>query len=359
MNFEGYIGKPDKQRLINAMRLQEVDRVPYYESLIEDKHVEKMLGRYAGNTLSFGGEMAKGQTENLRPMLASDYVEICNIIGQDVITAIDLWTPFKKESKDGKFIPAFDKSVRNLTDFKKLRMPDYENIDKNCRYIREYKEAVKGTRIGVAAGGCALMQTLYEFVVGFSDFMIASSEDLNFIEEMLEISSDYWYRYSKAIIAEGIDIFVVGDDIAFKNGLFIQPEIIKKIWLPRIAKIISPAVEAGIPVQFHSDGKVDDIVQELINIGVNCLNPMDPYCVDYRQYKKKYGNRIALSGNIDIQFPLATGTPEDVEKDVKEHMEILKPGYGYVCCSSHSIVNYIPYDNFVALVNSIHKYGKY
>jgi len=94
-------------------------------------------------------------------------------------------------------------------------------------------------------------------------------------------------------------------------------------------------------------------------MGVNCINPLDPYCIDYRDYKKRYGKRIALCGNIDIEFPLSKGTPEDVEKDVKEHMDVLKPGYGYVSNSSHSIVNYIPHENYIAYINSVHKYGKY
>ena len=76
-------------------------------------------------------------------------------------------------------------------------------------------------------------------------------------------------------------------------------------------------------------------------------------------YKKRYGGRIAFSGNIDIEFPLSKGTPEDVEFDVKEHMQVLKPGYGYVASSSHSIVNYIPHKNFITMINAIHKLGIY
>ena len=129
--------------------------------------------------------------------------------------------------------------------------------------------------------------------------------------------------------------------------------------MPRMARIVAPAIEAGIPVTFHSDGKIDDIVGDLIEMGVDCLNPMDPYCIDYRDYKKRYGSRISLWGNIDVEFPLAKGTPADVERDVREHMEVLKPGYGYLAGSSHSIVNYIPYDNLVTMINAIHKYGRY
>ncbi len=100
-------------------------------------------------------------------------------------------------------------------------------------------------------------------------------------------------------------------------------------------------------------------MDDLIDIGITCLTPMDPYSIDYREYKKRYGDRIALHGNIDIENPLVEGTPEDVERDVKEHMDVLKPGGGYVCASSHSIVNYIPHENFIAMLNAIHKYGRY
>jgi len=86
---------------------------------------------------------------------------------------------------------------------------------------------------------------------------------------------------------------------------------------------------------------------------------MDPYGIDYHDYKKRYGARLCLSGNFDVEFPLGNGTPEQVDADVKARMEVMKPGYGYVATCSHSIVNYIPHANYVAYINAIHKYGKY
>jgi uroporphyrinogen decarboxylase len=361
MDFEKYIGEPDKERVIAAMRRQPVDRVPNLEALIEDKHVEKMLGRNAGNTISVGGDMAKGEAspDTIRPMLAGDYIEVCQIIGQDMISVVDLWTPFQKMDKEGKWVPAFDKSTKNIKDFRKLKVPGDADIDRTVKYIREYKAAVKGTKIGVSFGGGCICQTLYEFVVGMEDFMLACYEDRDFIEEIMEVSIEYWVMFSKKVVEEGIDAFSIGDDIAFKTGLFIPPKLFREIWVPRMARFLAPAKEAGLPVQFHSDGKIDEIIDDLVEIGVDSINPMDPYCIDYTDYKKRYGNRVALSGNIDVEFPLAKGTPEDVEKDVKKHMDVLKPGYGYIAGSSHSIVNYIPYENFVAMINAIHKYGVY
>ena len=166
-------------------------------------------------------------------------------------------------------------------------------------------------------------------------------------------------RFVKAVIKEGIDFLFLADDIAYKSGLFIQPEIFKPMWLPKLRRIFEPVLNAGLPILFHSDGNLDEIIEDFIDAGITCLHPMDPYSIDYREYKKRYGNRIALCGNIDIEYPLVRGTAEDVEQDVKEHMEVLKPGGRWVAGSSHSIVNYIPYENFVAMINSIHKYGVY
>ena len=71
------------------------------------------------------------------------------------------------------------------------------------------------------------------------------------------------------------------------------------------------------------------------------------------------GSSLTLFGNIDITWPLVQGTPADVERDVRDHMDALKPGGRWVAGSSHSIVNYIPHENFTAMIDAIHKYGGY
>ena len=359
--FLPYTGEPDIERLIRAMRRQDVDRVPNVEILIEDQTVEKMLGRYGGNTLAYGGDPAKGTVDEdkVRPMYPKDWIEICGMIRQDTILLEALWTPFKMVDSEGKKVPISGKPVKTMADFKKLVMPTDEDIEKKMRYVREYKEAVKGTKIGVGIVYATFVMTINEFLMDLSDFMLAVYEDYSFIDYMFEVSTDYWEKFSRALVKEKIDWVYTADDFGFKSGLFLPPELLKKLWFPKYKKIMDPLKEAGTAIMFHSDGKIDDMVPWIIDYGVDALNPMDPYCVDYHDYKARFGDKIALWGNIDIEFPLTNGTPEDVAKDVKEHMEVLKPGNGYICSSSHSIVNYIPYENFVAFINAVHKYGKY
>jgi uroporphyrinogen-III decarboxylase len=360
--FEKFPGYPDKDRFIAAMMHQPVDRVPNFEVLIEDKHVEKILGKYAGNTLSYGGDPAKGAGQEGRPMYPDDFLDLCEVIGQDVMCfEAGFWTPYKKSGSDNTLLQVTDKSIKNSKDYSGLILDGQSQINNAVGYVREYKEAISSrhSKIGIMPSYGCLMQTLYEFVVGMNDFMMLVYEELELVEEMLEDSTVHFSKMTSALVEAGVDAIGIGDDVAFKTGLFIPPAIMKKIWLPRLARIIEPAVSAKVPVLFHSDGKIDDLVEELINIGVNTIHPLDPYCIDYTDYKKRYGDRLSFAGNADIEFPLSKGTPEDIEEDVKKRMEALKPGFGYIAACSHSIVNYIPHENFIAYINAIHKYGIY
>lgn len=361
--LEPYTGEPDVGRLLAAFRREPVDRVPNFEVLYEDQHVEKFLGKFAGNTLAYGGDPAKGaDAEQGRPMYPNDYLDLCEMIGQDALLFdAGLWTPYRRKDADGNLVPAYSRDVKTRADYEELILDSDGQIADMKKYLKEYKDAIKARNSKIGFGGIygCISQTLYEFVVGMNDFMMMVYEDRELIEEMLEESTVHFVKTTQALVDGGVDFIWPADDVAFKTGLFIPPKLMKEIWVPRMARIFEPAVNAGIPVMFHSDGKIDDVVEDLIEMGLNCLNPMDPYGVDYADYKARYGDRLCLSGNVDIEFPLSKGTPEDVDADVKKHMEILKPGYGYVATVSHSVVNYIPHENVIAYLNAIHKYGKY
>ncbi len=365
MKLLPYSGEPDIQRLFAAFQRKKVDRVPNFEVLIEDQHVQKLLGRHAGNTLSYGGDPAKGveESEGARPMYPKDYIELCRLIGQDAIIVEAIWTPFKKRNPDGSAGGLIaDRSIKNRRDFReKVALPSEADIEAKMVYVREYRKALdeSGTRIGFCVLMAAFFQTLYEFVIGLEDAMKLVYEDRDFIEELLEISTGYLVKFCRAAVANGVDFIWTADDVAFKTGLFLPPKLMREMWAPRLARIHEPALNAGKPVMFHSDGNITDLVPMLLEAGVDCVHPLDPYGVDYRQFKKRFGGSLCLAGNIDIEYPLAHGTPEEVDRDVKAHMESLKPGGGYVCGSSHSIVNYIPHENFIAMLNAIRKYGAY
>ena len=140
----------------------------------------------------------------------------------------------------------------------------------------------------------------------------------------------------------------------------VRPSLFKELWVKRAQKIIVPALRKNIPVVFHSCGNVMELMPTLIEMGISCYHPCEPTSgADIYECKKKYGNKICLRENIDSAGVLLSGTPEEVEKDVKEHIDKLSPGGGYVLSSSHSIMNHIPHENFLAMIKTCHTYGKY
>ena len=359
--IEPYVGEPDKERFAAVLKGEKTDRVPHFEILIEDEHVTKLLGRYAGNTLGVGDDQAKGSeaAETALPMDPQDYIELCHLIGQDVIACGEFWTPIKTTDGNGNVRLLNDRSFKSRSDLDRVIWPGENEMEKTLRDVRQYVDAVRGTKIGVTFCPPNIFQTLYEFVIGLNDAMVMIHEDRELFEELMSRSADYAAELSKKAIEAGVDFLLPADDFAYNKGLFVRPEVFQSVWRPHFDRILQPAREAHIPIQFHSDGKIDDAVEMLLDMGVDALDPMDPSGIDYRDYKKRYGHRVTLLGNIDITWPLVSGTPADVEKDVIEHMEVMKPGGRWIAASAHSIVNYIPHENFVAMINAFHKYGLY
>ena len=296
IEIEPFEGGSGKARLLASLRGEKVDRVPNFEILIEDQHVERLLGRPAGNTLGVGGDPAKGSeaAEGVRPMHAKDYIELCRIIGQDAIAMECLWTPIKRARADGTLELINDRSIKGRDDLDRIVWPGDAEMEERLQYIREYVAAAEGTGIAVVLLGGCIFQTLYEFVMGLEDCMVLVVEDRELLGELMSKSADYYAELFRRAVDAGIDILYPADDFAYNKGLFVRPDVFEGIWRPHFEKILAPVREAGVPIWFHSDGRLDDAMEMLIDMGVDCVTPMDPSGIDYRDYKKRYGHRVAL-----------------------------------------------------------------
>ena len=109
----------------------------------------------------------------------------------------------------------------------------------------------------MALAGFCVFQTLYEFVIGLHDCMLMLADEREFFEELMSRSADYYVELVKRAIDVGVDFFYPADDFAFKTGMLVHPKLFAQIWRPHFDRILAPIREAGLPIMFHSDGKVD------------------------------------------------------------------------------------------------------
>jgi uroporphyrinogen decarboxylase len=139
----------------------------------------------------------------------------------------------------------------------------------------------------------------------------------------------------------------------------------KKLWRqwfgPRLQRVIQAAkeIKPEIIIQYHSDGKINDLVPDLIAAGVEVLNPVQPECVDHRWIKATYGNQIAFWGGLGVQSVLPFGTPDEVRQHTRQVIETLGAGGGLVVGPSHVIERNTPLENIFAMLEAMDEYGVY
>lgn len=336
-------GEPNIERLLRTFRIEKADRVPNFETIICEKNATYLLGRPCP------------QTDNMA-MDPYDHLQIARKIGMDAIGFGIYWDLGRvhAQASDGS-THYVDGNIRSWDDLKGIKIPD---IKPQLEKLEKYLEAAKGTNIGVWVSTHSVFDSTY-LAVGYQDFMLKLYDDLKFVEYIMDLFLEFESRVVREIVERDIHFLIIGDDVAQKDGLMIQPELFRKLWVDRTAKIIEPAREKGIPLVFHSDGDLTEVMPLIIDLGFSAVHPVEPSSNNIYDLKKKYGNRICLVGNMDIAGPLAFGTPQDVEEDVRKHLEGLMMGGGYVAASSSCITDGIPPENFLAMVGAVHKYGRY
>lgn len=139
------------------------------------------------------------------------------------------------------------------------------------------------------------------------------------------------------------------------SGPVMSEALMEEFEFPYLKRNVEMIRSAGIPVSFHCDGDNRKFLPKFIEMGIQCIQAIDP-CggrQDIYEMKALYGDRLALHGNIDCEL-LMSGTPEEVAADTAEHIRRLSAGGGYICSSSHDLSERMPIENILAMVHTIH-----
>ncbi len=164
-------------------------------------------------------------------------------------------------------------------------------------------------------------------------------------------------------IGDNVDIIKIGDDLGTQNNLLISPEMYRELLKPVHADLIAFIKRrTKAQVFFHTDGDVFDLIPDFIEIGVDILNPIQTSAgkmANLAELKKRYGDKLTFCGAVDTQHVLPHGTPAQVREEVRRVIEILAPGGGYMLSSVHTIMNDVPPENILAMVDAAVEFGQY
>lgn len=174
-------------------------------------------------------------------------------------------------------------------------------------------------------------------------------------ERILEIPYRYHLSAAKRLTEMGVDMIWLGDDVGMQTGMLISPRHWRRFLKPRLAELIAAvkAINPAVKVAYHSDGNILAIVPELIEIGLDILNPIQPACMDPSHLKRTFGDRLCFWGSIDEQYTLPLGTPQQVRRETLERLGTLGRGGGLILGPTHHVQLDTPLDNFWAMVETI------
>jgi uroporphyrinogen decarboxylase len=166
-----------------------------------------------------------------------------------------------------------------------------------------------------------------------------------------------------AALGDHVDIIKIGDDIGTQDSLLMSPKMYRDILKPIHADYIRFIKErTQAKLFFHTDGDVFPLIDDFIEIGVDILNPIQTSAgkmSDLAALKKRFGKEIVFCGGIDTHKILPQGTPDDVRQEVRRVIELLGEGGGYMVASVHTIMNDVPAENVLAMVDAAEEFGRY
>jgi uroporphyrinogen decarboxylase len=224
-------------------------------------------------------------------------------------------------------------------------------------HLRAEAQALRGKGQAVAVmtgwGGSTGFFEQSCAVVGWERFLELSVTHPLLAEALLDKMLELLMGLAENIlrqVGDLIDIVCMGDDLGMQQAMIVSPGYFRRVLKPRRKLLIDHVRHfTAARVYYHSCGAIEPIIGDLVEIGVQVLDPIQPRALDTAELKRRYGDRLTFFGGIDEQHTLPFGTPEDVRREVRQRFREMGQGGGLILGPAHWLLPDTPWENVVAL----------
>jgi uroporphyrinogen-III decarboxylase len=223
----------------------------------------------------------------------------------------------------------------------------YERVAEWTRRYRDEFAVFASLRLGTSS-------TLESMGIDVFGYMLYDDPDL--IHEIHSRFSAWTVRVLRHLNEMDFDFYWFADDVAANNGPFMSPKAFREFFLPHMKTVTE---EIRKPWIFHSDGDLYPLLPDLLTLGMDAIHPIQPSVMDIGRVKREFGDRVAIVGNIDLDYTLTRGSAEEVDAEVRERIATAGPGGGYMISSANCLTDYCKVENVLAMSSAIEKYGYY
>ena len=335
------------------LRQGEPDRVPLGDISIDITHKQKFLGR-----------PLRTPEDEVEFWVKAGFDYVVAEVGLQTSTAMQgakvnveaQYALFDYGETERVWVEENKTLIRDEADFESFPWPDPNQLDYSK--FEAYSQIIPpGMKIMAALG--KIFNSVW-WLMGFQHFAESLIENPSLIQKMFEkIAAIQLGVLDRMLEFEAVGGVTHADDIAYSEALMISPEHLRQYTFPWFKELVDRIHAKGKIAIFHSDGKLDQVMPDLIACGFDAMHPFEPKAMNIVAHKRLYGDKIGVIGNIDLGYTLTRGTPEEVAAECRQRINELGPGGGYSLASSNSIPEYVPYENFLALLDAVHEYGHY
>ena len=190
---------------------------------------------------------------------------------------------------------------------------------------------------------------------GLERLLLDLLEKPDLAEIILDIPFKYHLKVASKLAKMGVDMIWLGDDVGMQNSMLISPATWRKFFKPRMARFIKEIKEINpnLKVAYHSDGDIYPIIPDLIDIGLDVLNPIQPKSLDPEKLNREFGDELSFWGTIDEQQTLPFGSPDDVRDEVKSRLQTIGKDGGLIIGPTHHVQLDTSLENFWAMIETI------
>ena len=380
-----------RQRVRQALRHQEPDRVPYDLSSTQVTAISNVA--YVQLRRHLGLAPLEPETMDVGQQICVPHEDVLQYLGVDtrglfprvstnwkidIRDAGDAWTfrdewhcTYRMPKVSGHYFSLgaspLDAAVLTNAAVDALDWPDpadprrWEGLRERALAFREagYAVVLRGLCAGVLEMACRL-RPMDQMMM---DLALGEAGALHLLAKLAELKARFW-EAALDDLGDVVDVVVEADDYGTQQSMLISPEMYRRLFKPLQAElfaVIRQRLADGF-IFFHSCGNVRELIPDFIEIGVDILNPVHVRAagMEPRALKRDFGRDICFwGGGVDTQGVLPSGTPEQVREDVKRNVAALMPGGGFVFNTVHNIQADVPPENLLAMWEALREVGVY
>jgi uroporphyrinogen decarboxylase len=282
---------------------------------------------------------------------------------------INSWGSGATEIRPGEWFPMVCPmaSATMVQEIEDHPWPDMDDPTRVAHVTAEAARLVAENRYAIMATPWLLFPLERAFAMqGMDTFLMNLALHPDFAEALLwkiQERCKVLMGHFLAALGDNVDIIKIGDDLGTQESLMMSPTMYRAILKPIHADYIRFIRErTSAKVFFHTDGDVFPLIDDFVEMGIDILNPIQTSAgkmSNLQELKARWGDRLTFCGAVDTHRILPTGTPDEVRAEVRRVIEILGPGGGYMVSSVHTVMDDVPAENILAMVDVVEEYGKY